>query len=229
MNNEVPDLASIKPKEVGYMANRLYHAFGAYFSPYKDFVEAGDQIWLSGIGEPHRLTAVDGLTESVVEEDVLHVKLLNRPVESSSHGEYCADSGRFNNRAKSLVVVNARALCEPQEDPMSLVATESPIGEELVCEYSLKGDDVGATRLGNKLLGIVAHQIPILLLRRAPIRISERGANGTWYRGWRCQRGRSGEGEWIRRHTKVGLGACDHRVMVHRWHHGNNPGWQTHP
>jgi hypothetical protein len=38
MNKEVSDLASIKSKEGMYMANRLYQAQDAFFSPYRDLL-----------------------------------------------------------------------------------------------------------------------------------------------------------------------------------------------
>lgn len=106
-----------------------------------------------------------------------------------------------NNRAVSLIVVNTRALCEPTEDPTSLVAIKSLIAEELVREYPLAGDDVGATGSGNKFLGVFAHQSLVLFHRL------------TQYWGRCRRRGNSGENERIRRHPKVGLGACDHRLI----------------
>jgi hypothetical protein len=38
MNKEVSDMASINPKEVMYMVNRLYQARGSSFSPYRDLL-----------------------------------------------------------------------------------------------------------------------------------------------------------------------------------------------
>jgi hypothetical protein len=38
MNKEVLDLASTNPREVMYVANRLYQARGACFNPYKDLL-----------------------------------------------------------------------------------------------------------------------------------------------------------------------------------------------
>jgi hypothetical protein len=70
----------------------------------------------------------------------------------------------FHNRAESLIVVHPGVLSEAPENPASLVAVESPIREELVCEDPLVGDDVGAAGLGNKFPCPIAHQGPILLL-----------------------------------------------------------------
>jgi hypothetical protein len=38
MNKEVLDLASTNPKEVMYVANQLYQAWDACFSPYRDLL-----------------------------------------------------------------------------------------------------------------------------------------------------------------------------------------------
>jgi hypothetical protein len=38
MNKDVSDLASINPMEVMYVVNRLYHARGTNFNPYRDLL-----------------------------------------------------------------------------------------------------------------------------------------------------------------------------------------------
>jgi hypothetical protein len=62
------------------------------------------------IDEYRGLTAEEGLTKSVVEEGVLHIELLNRPVTRGSNGEHHAYGDRFHNRAESLVVVTRGTL-----------------------------------------------------------------------------------------------------------------------
>jgi hypothetical protein len=118
-----------------------------------------------------------------VEKGVLHIELLNWPGVRCGESEHRADGGRFYNRAESLIVVHSGVLSEAPENPASLVAVESPIGEELVCEDPLAGDDVGAMGPRNKFSCPIAHQGPILLLdSRAPVRIGkggvDRGQNG---------------------------------------------------
>jgi hypothetical protein len=116
-----------------------------------------------------------------VEEGVLHIELLNRPGVRCGESKHRADGGRFYNRAESLVVVHPRALSEVLENLASLVAVESPIGEELVCEDPLTIYDVGAMGPGNKFSCPIAHQGPILH-SRTPVRIgkgsADRGRNG---------------------------------------------------
>jgi hypothetical protein len=123
-------------------------------------VQATDQVRASRIGETRELAAKDNLRESVVEEDILHIELLNEPVTGDSSGEHRANGGRFHNRAESLIVVDSGALSETLKDLASLVAIKCPVSVELVREDPLAGDNVGALRPGNKLPGPIAHQGP---------------------------------------------------------------------
>jgi hypothetical protein len=77
-----------------------------------------------------------------MEEDVLHIQLLNQPFTGGSNGKHRVDGGRLHNRAESLIVVNPGVLRETLEDLASLVAIKHPIGEELVLEDPLDDDDV---------------------------------------------------------------------------------------
>jgi hypothetical protein len=103
------------------------------------------------------LAAKDCLGESTVEEDFFHVELLNGTVTGDSSGEHRANSGRFYNRAESLVVVDSGALSETPKHPMGLAAIKCPVSMELMHEDPLAGDNVEALRLGNKLSGPIAN------------------------------------------------------------------------
>jgi hypothetical protein len=119
---------------------------------------------VSWISEPCGLTTENGLAEGVVEEGVLHIKLLNWRVTGDSSSKHRADGGRFHNRAESLVVVDPRTLSETPEDPAGFVAIKRPIDTKLVHENPLVGNDIGATGPGDKLPGPIAHQSPVLVL-----------------------------------------------------------------
>jgi hypothetical protein len=106
---------------------------------------------VSRVSEARELAAEDGLRESIVEEDIFHVELLNEPVTGDSSSEHRANSDRFYNRAEGLIVVDSGALSETPKDLMGLVAIKGPISTELVCEDPLAGDNVGALRSGNRL------------------------------------------------------------------------------
>jgi hypothetical protein len=150
-------------------------------------VKATNQVGVSWINEPCGLTAENSLAEGAVEEGVLHIELLNWPVVGDNNSEHRANSGQFHNRAESLIVVDPRALSETPKDPASLVAIKGPVGTKLMREDPLVGDDVGVTRLGDKLPGLIAHQGPILVLHSCtPIGVSKRNTYRDQDRG-RCQ------------------------------------------
>jgi hypothetical protein len=120
-----------------------------------------------------------------MEEGILHIELLNRPVTRDNSGEHRANGGRFHNRAESLIVVDSGALSETPKGPASLVAIKCPVSAELVREDPLAGDNVGALRPVNKLPGPIAHQGLVLILHcRTPIGIGERSTDEGWDRGW---------------------------------------------
>jgi hypothetical protein len=116
-----------------------------------------------------------------------------------SSGEHRAHSGRFHNRAKSLVVVDSGALSKTPKDLANLVAIEGPVIAKLVREDPFARDDVGALRLLNKVPCLITHQGPVLILySHAPIGIGEDSADGGWDRE-RCRRhSRGGENKSIR-------------------------------
>jgi hypothetical protein len=189
MKSDMSDFASMNPREVRYVGNQLYQARGDLFA----HVQAANQIWFGWIDKAYGLTVEDRLTEGVMEEDVLYIELLNRPGVRCDESEHRADGGRFHNWAESLVVVHLGALSEAPENPASLVAVESPIGEELMCEDPVAGDDVGATGPGNKFPCPIAHQGPILLLHsRVLVRISKGSVDGG-QNGRRRRRGSRGD------------------------------------
>jgi hypothetical protein len=143
------------------------------------------------------LTTENSLAESPVEEDVLHVKLLNRPFAEDSNGEYRADGGQLHNWAASLI--NPRALRETPQDPTSLVLIECSIGELLMCEDPLVGDDVGATGPGKEFSCLIAHQGPILLHSCMLVRIGKGGADRGQNGGRRSRGSRGDESQLVTR------------------------------
>jgi hypothetical protein len=158
-----------------------------------------NQVGVSWIGETRGLAAVDSLSEGVIEEGILHIELLNRPVMGDSSDEHRAHGGLFHNRTESLVVVDSGALSETPKDPASLVAIEGPVSAELVREDPFAGDDVGALRSWNKISGPITHQGPVLILHsHAPIGIDEGSVDGGRDRGRCRRRSRGGEDESIK-------------------------------
>jgi hypothetical protein len=113
-----------------------------------------------------------------MEEGIFHVELPNGPVTGDSSGEHRANSGRFYNWAEGLIV-DSGALSEPPKDPTDVVAIKGPVSTELVREDPLAGDNVGALRSGNQLLGLIADQGSVLFLHsRTPMGIGKRSTSG---------------------------------------------------
>jgi hypothetical protein len=142
-------------------------------------VQATDQVSVSMVGEARRLAAEDCLGESVVDEGIFHIELLNRPGTGDSNSEHHANSGRFYSWAEGLIVVDSGALSETPKDPMGLVVIKGPINTELVREDPLVGDNVGALRSMNQLSGPIADQGSIFVLySRTLMGISKRSTSG---------------------------------------------------
>jgi hypothetical protein len=154
---------------------------------------------VSWIGETRVLAAVDSFSEGAMEEGILHIKMLNRPVMGDNSGEHRAHGSRFHNRAESLIIVDSGALSETLKDPASLVAIEGPLSVKLVCEDPFASDDVGSLRSWNKVPCPITHQGPVLILHsHAPIGIDEGSMDGGRDRGRCRRRSRGGEDESIR-------------------------------
>jgi hypothetical protein len=103
-----------------------------------------DVVWDTRVDESWRLLTVDGLLEVAVKKGILHVKLVNQLGAGRGDAEYRPYGGRFDDRAEGIVVVDTLALGEASDNPASLVASEGPIGMELVPEDPLPRHDVGA-------------------------------------------------------------------------------------
>jgi hypothetical protein len=129
---------------------------GYLLEPIQGLAQMIDQVRVSRVGKARGLAAENCLRESVVEEDILHIELLNGPVTGDSSGEHRVNSEQFYNWAESLNVVDSRALSETPKDPTGLVAIKGPVSTELVHEDPLASDNVGALRSGNQLTGPIA-------------------------------------------------------------------------
>jgi hypothetical protein len=162
-------------------------SLGCLLEPIQGLAQATDQVRVSRVGEARGLAAEDCLEDSAMEEDIFHVELLNGPVTGDSSGEHRANSGRFYNRAESLIVVDFEVLNETPKDPTGLVAIKGRVSTELVCEDPLAGDNVGALRSGNQLPGPIDDQGSVLFFHsREPMGIDKRSMSGGGDRG-RCQ------------------------------------------
>jgi hypothetical protein len=60
-------------------------------------VQVADQVGVNWIREPCGLLIENNLTEGAMEEDILHIELLNWPVVEDINSEHHANGGRFHN------------------------------------------------------------------------------------------------------------------------------------
>jgi hypothetical protein len=73
------------------------------------------------VNETSRLHTIDGLIKGAMQERILHIELMDRPVMEESHCEHCTNGSRFNNRTESLIKINPRTLSEIAENAASLI------------------------------------------------------------------------------------------------------------
>jgi hypothetical protein len=130
------------------------------------------------INKSNMLIAVDGLRESVVQEHILHIKLMNRSGAGDDQGEHCANCGRLDHRAEYLIVVDDGSLGEAVKDPASLVEFQRAVGVELVLENSFAGDNIGANAASDKIPCVVDDQSNKLFFHgTAPVLIDKGSMN----------------------------------------------------
>jgi hypothetical protein len=83
-------------------------------------VQPADQIWTSSIDEAGGLAAVDSLRQSVVEEGILDIELIDRLVPIEGKGEDDMDGGKLDDGAKGLVVVHSGRWVKPRRTQRAL-------------------------------------------------------------------------------------------------------------
>ena len=134
--------------------------------------EKTDGVRLRGVDETRRLLAEHLLRQMTVEEHILDVKLMNRPVTRERKREHCANGGWLDDRAESFIKINTFTLRESSQDPPCLVPIKRTIGLQLVTENPLACDNVSIARWINEVPSVVGQKSTILLNHEGvPIRI----------------------------------------------------------
>jgi hypothetical protein len=109
-----------------------------------------------------------------MEEGVLHIKLVDRPILGVSQSKDSADSSWLDDGAESLVVINSGVLGEPTKDLASFVSIQRAVGVELVLEYPLPSDHVSLGRSRNQIPSVIVQEGSILFFHGpAPMRTGE--------------------------------------------------------
>jgi hypothetical protein len=82
---------------------------------------------MSGVDEADGLVVVDSLRQSVVEEGIIDIKMMDHAVTREGEGGNDSNRGELDDKAEGLIVVHSRALGEAPKDPTGLVAVEGAI------------------------------------------------------------------------------------------------------
>ena len=127
-----------------------------------------DVIGCRRVDETGRLLAVDSLIQVAMKKGVLHVQLMNGPRSGGGDAEDDADGGRLDNRAESLVVVDAVLLRETTNDPPGFMTGEGAISMILVLEDPLAGDNISPRWSRYEAPGAIIHERLVLFMHRSP-------------------------------------------------------------
>jgi hypothetical protein len=159
-------------------------------------VELADHVGVSRVDKPNGLSAVDRLCQGVVEEGVLHVELVDRPVPAQSESRNSPDGGRLDHRTEGFVVVDPRTLGEAPKQIAGLVPLQRPVGVQLQLEDPFPGDHVGAMGTRHQVPGVVSLESLVLLFHGTPpLRVGKRTTDSRGHRrkGQRRSRRESSE------------------------------------
>lgn len=97
-------------------------------------------VQLVFINEASRLEAIHFLRERPVEESILHVQLVDRPLTRGCNGEDGAYGGGLDHRRERLTVVHTGALTEPADHPSCFISLERAVRPKFVFENPLASD-----------------------------------------------------------------------------------------
>jgi hypothetical protein len=90
-----------------------------------------------------------------MEENVLHIKLMDRLVPRVSQSDDGANSSWLDNGFESLIVINTKALCKPAKHPSSLVSVQRAISLKLVFENPFSSDHIRLSRARDEVPSVV--------------------------------------------------------------------------
>jgi hypothetical protein len=90
-----------------------------------------------------------------MEEGILDIELMDRPLLRKRQCENGADNCGLGDMAESLVIINAGVLSETAKDPASLVPVKRAIWMKLVTKNPLASNNVDAVRARNQTPSVV--------------------------------------------------------------------------
>jgi hypothetical protein len=108
------------------------------------------------VDEAGWLATVHAFSELAVQEHVLHIELVRRPVTRCHEMQDSANGRRLNDERERLVEVDASTLSVPPNNPPCLAPFKGAIRIQFVLENPFASDDVNAGRTRDKDPGPVA-------------------------------------------------------------------------
>ena len=106
--------------------------------PIQRLVKSADVVWMRWVLKTRWLNTVDSLGKSPVEESILDVQLMNRPMPRESQGQHCTNNSSWlNHRTESVGVVDARTLSETPENLASFITLQRTVSLEFVLKIHL--------------------------------------------------------------------------------------------
>jgi hypothetical protein len=103
-------------------------------------------IGLVGVDEAGWLLAVHAFLELAVQEHVLDIQLVDRPLTGCGDGEHGADRCGFHHRREGLIEINPRSLIEPANDATSFSPFQFAVGMEFAAVDPFSTDDMRSGR-----------------------------------------------------------------------------------
>jgi hypothetical protein len=96
---------------------------GRLLESVEGLLQETDVVGSRQVNETGWLLRVDRLVQVTVKKRVLHVQLMDRPGARGGDAEDDPDGGRFDDRAESLIVVDAVTLREATNDPSGFMTS----------------------------------------------------------------------------------------------------------
>lgn len=129
------------------------------FETIQETVEMTYEVRMRGVDETNRLATV----KSTMQESILDIQLMNRPIMRKSKRKDNPNSDRFHYRTKCLVEINTGFLGESTENPPCLVSVKGAIGLKFELKDPLVGNNVGIVQGTNKIPSVVRQKGMILI------------------------------------------------------------------
>ena len=117
-------------------------------------VQATNKIRTGAINKTSRLHIINRLVEGAMQESIIDIKLMNRPIMRESNCEHCANGSRLDHGTEGLIKINSKTLSETSKNPTSLLSLKRTISTILMAINPLVGHNIGSrgTRTNSHVL-----------------------------------------------------------------------------